>query len=239
MVYRLLARFKRSQETSSLLPTRPGRKAGAHVLKNAQERIIADGIREVYLSKQRPSITALHRTIAIECFNAKVPIPSYTAVRSRVSSLNVQDVVRAREGARAASARFGLLKPAPKVTAPLELVQIDHTLVDIIIVDELERRPIGRPWITLAIDVATRVVLGFYLSLRTPSASSVAMTISQAVLRKEPYLAARHVEAAWPVHGLPRTLHLDNAKEFRSRALIRGCEQHGIRIVHRPPMTPH
>jgi putative transposase len=65
------------------------------------------------------------------------------------------------------------------------------------------------------------------------------MTISQAVLPKEQYLSARDVKAVWPVQGLPRTLHLDNAKEFRSRALLRGCEQHGIRIVHRPPMTPH
>jgi len=33
-------------------------------------------------------------------------------------------------------------------------------------------------------------------------------------------------------------LHLDNAKEFRARALVRGCEQHGIQIVHRPKKTP-
>jgi hypothetical protein len=36
------------------------------------------------------------------------------------------------------------------------LVQIDHTLVDVIVVDEIERKPIGRPWLTLVVDVATR-----------------------------------------------------------------------------------
>jgi putative transposase len=45
----------------------------------------------------------------------------------------------------------------------LELVQIDHALVDVVVVDELARKPIGRPWVTLAIDVATRAVLGFHL----------------------------------------------------------------------------
>jgi putative transposase len=44
---------------------------------------------------------------------------------------------------------------------PLEVVQIDHTLVDVVVVDELERLPLGRPWLTLAIDVASRMVNGF------------------------------------------------------------------------------
>jgi putative transposase len=40
------------------------------------------------------------------------------------------------------------------------------------------------------------------------------------------------------MHGLPRSLHLDNGAEFHSRALKRGCQQHGVRINYRPPATP-
>jgi putative transposase len=58
-------------------------------------------------------------------------------------------------------------------------------------------------------------------------------------LPKAPYLAALEVNATWPACGLPRSLHVDNAKEFRGRALRRGCEQHGIEIVYRPPLQPH
>ncbi len=39
--------------------------------------------------------------------------------------------------------------------------------------------------------------------------------------------------------GIPRKLHLDNAKEFHSEALRRGCAQHGIEIDYRPVRTPH
>ena len=46
---------------------------------------------------------------------------------------------------------------------PLELMQIDHTLADVIVVDEIDREPIGRPWLTLAIDV------GYSNSARIPS----------------------------------------------------------------------
>ena len=44
---------------------------------------------------------------------------------------------------------------------PLEVVQIDHTQVDVIVVDDRAGKTIGRPWITLAVDVLTRMVTGF------------------------------------------------------------------------------
>ncbi|MDQ1538730.1 MAG: putative transposase [Actinomycetota bacterium] len=32
---------------------------------------------------------------------------------------------------------------------------------------------------------------------------------------------------------------MDNAGEFKSEALRRGCEQHGIKLDYRPPGEPH
>jgi putative transposase len=43
----------------------------------------------------------------------------------------------------------------------------------------------------------------------------------------------------WPMSGKPRLLYLDNAAEFKSEALRRGCEQHGIRLDYRPLGQPH
>jgi putative transposase len=81
------------------------------------------------------------------------------------------------------------------------VVQIDHTLVDVVIVDELKRLPLGRPWLTLAIDVASRMVTGFYLSLDAPSTLSVALALTQAVLPKDLWLCDRELELAWPACG--------------------------------------
>jgi putative transposase len=193
-------------------------------------------IREFYLSRQKPTVTALYRTIALECFEAGVAAPSYKAARTRVRALAARDTLRAREGAKAAGDRFRPIRASLSASEPLELVQIDHTVVDVIVVDDLHRKPVGRPRLPLAIDVATRNVLGFFLSLKAPSATAVALTISRAVLRKTTYLAGLQVDAEWPACGIPRSLHLDNAKEFRGRALRWGCEQHGIQIIYRPPM---
>jgi putative transposase len=81
-------------------------------------------------------------------------------------------------------------------------VQIDHTLVDVIVVDSATRTPIQRPWLTLAIDVYSRCVVGFYLSLEPPSATSVAMCILHAALPKAPWLAARKIDETWPIQGI-------------------------------------
>ena len=239
MVYRLLARFRVSKEATSLLPSRPGRKPGAKELKIDQEKIVDRSIREFYLSRQKPSVAALHRAIALECFQAKIESPSYKAVKTRVEAIDAREAVRARDGGKAAADQFRPVKASLCASEPLELVQIDHTLVDVIVVDDFDRKPIGRPWLSMAIDIATRNVVGFFLSLRAPSAAGVALTISRAVLPKASYLAGLKVDAVWPASGLPRSLHLDNAKEFRGRALMRGCEQHGIEIIHRPPLQPH
>lgn len=101
----------------------------------------------------------------------------------------------------------------------------------------MERRPLGRPWLTLVIDVATRMIAGFYLSLDAPSSTSVALAISHAVLPKtgSPLTSSE----AWPVEGLPETIHLDNAKEFHSQALERGCREHHISLKFQPPLAPH
>ena len=39
--------------------------------------------------------------------------------------------------------------------------------------------------------------------------------------------------------GKPEELYLDNAAEFKSEALRRGCEEHGIALRYRPPGRPH
>jgi putative transposase len=65
------------------------------------------------------------------------------------------------------------------------------------------------------------------------------LCIAHAVLPKQPWLVQRKIEETWPVQGLMSRLHLDNAKEFHSEALRRGCEQYGIAIDYRPVRTPH
>jgi putative transposase len=59
------------------------------------------------------------------------------------------------------------------------------------------------------------------------------------VTDKRAWLERLDVAAEWPMRGKPLELYLDNAAEFKSEALRRGCEQHGVRLRWRPPGQPH
>ena len=92
---------------------------------------------------------------------------------------------------------------------------------------------------SVALDIATRCVVGFYLSMERPNAATVALLMTRIVQPKAAWLGRLGVTADWPMHGVPKALHLDNAAEFRSRALRSGCKQYGIALHYRPVRRPN
>ncbi|WP_313440750.1 Mu transposase C-terminal domain-containing protein [Novosphingobium sp.] len=238
-IYELLARYRENPVTSSLVDHHDGFPKGRSRLACEVDRLIDAKIENFYLSRPKPSIAQLVRQIRLSCLEQNLRAPARQTVARRVNAVERARLTGARDGAKATADRFRPVVGSYEAQYPLQVVQMDHTLVDIIIVDEYLRRPVGRPTLTLQIDVATRVIPGFYISLERPSAISVGMAIRHAVLPKNDWLADRELTFAWPVFGLPDILHLDNASEFHSRALTRGCQQFGIELHYRPPRTPH
>jgi putative transposase len=237
--YRLLAQYQADPRLTALVPQPPGPVRGRSRIRCEIDALIEEAIETYYLTRQRPRIMDLVTEIRRRCHSLGLTPPSRKAITARVRRKPRNEVVARREGHKAARDRFAPAAGSLQADWPLALVQIDHTLVDVIVVDSLTRAPIQRPWLTLAIDVYSRCVVGFHLSLEAPSATSVALCVSHAILLKVQWLAERKIESEWPVYGLFGRLHLDNAKEFRSEALRRGCEQYGIAIDYRPVRTPH
>ncbi|MVA52659.1 DDE-type integrase/transposase/recombinase [Agrobacterium vitis] len=238
-LYELITAYRENPVTSSLLPNPAGTRRGSRRLPDETEVVIAQAVRDFYATRQKPSINRLHKEIRGLCRLRGVRAPSWQAVKARIAAMDPAELTKAREGSKAARDRF---RPVPgEYTAEcvFDVVQIDHTMVDVIVVDRQYRRPLQRPWLTLAIDVASRMVAGFYLTLEAPSTVSVALAIQHVVQPKEPWLVGLGIDAKWPISGFPDAIHLDNAKEFRSVALRRGAEEYGIELIHRPIATPH
>lgn len=239
-VYALLKRYRASGGLlASLAPNRPSGGRGKGRLPAAAERIISTTIAEMYLTRQRRRVEDVVGEVVRRCAAAGLRAPSPNTVRERIRRLRADEVVRRRHGRDAARRLTPVHGSHPAVAGPLDQVQIDHTKVDLMVVDAHSRRPLGRPYITVAIDVFSRCIAGFCLTLEPPSATSVGLCLVHAVLGKEDYLQRLEVEGEWPVWGKPKTIHVDNAAEFQSEALTRGCEQHGIRIEYRPVGQPH
>ena len=237
-VYRLIGQFREKPVTGSLVVTKPGPKNGARLLPFAVERRIEQAIDDIFRSRERPTMAKLTRDLRKDCSTSGLKPPSRKAIQARVSARSLREIVQAREGSEAARQRFVPVRPGLRPRHPLAVVQIDHTKVDIQLVDDPARAVLGRPWLTLLLDVFSRSVPGFSLSFDAPSAAGVAIAIAQGMLPKAEWLTRNALDLAWPMHGMAQSLHLDNGPEFHSRALKRGCQQHGMRIDYRPPATP-
>jgi len=238
-LYQLLQAYKARPLTSSLLASGAGARAGGRRLPEEVEAVIAGAIEDFFKSPQKPRINALQKEVRRRCRQRDLRVPCWTTLRDRIATLNPAEVVAAREGAKVSRQRFLPVPGSYQVGRAYEVVQIDHTLVDVIVVDRVHRKPLQRPWVTLAIDVASRMVAGFYLTLEPPSALSVSLAIQHLVQPKQDWLDGLGIDARWPAAGLPETIHVDNAKEFRSKAMKRGAEEHGISLQYRPIGAPH
>ena len=179
-VYTLLADYLAAPQLTSLLPQRSGRKRGKSMLAPEVTAIINQVTEDMYLTRQKPRMSDLVAQIHIRCRAAGLALPSRGAIERRLNARPASEVTAQRHGRKAARDRFAPAAGSLEAPWPLSLVQIDHTLVDVIVVDSQTREPIQRPWLTLAIDVCTRCVAGLHLSLEPPSATSVALCISQA-----------------------------------------------------------
>ena len=79
----------------------------------------------------------------------------------------------------------------------LEIVQIDHTQADVLIVDRFTRKVIGRPWLSVAIDLATRTVPAFFIGMERPGAGTAAL-LARRILQPK---AARPAHPGLPIHS--------------------------------------
>ena len=237
-VRRLIARYTASAQTTSLIaylrgPNKSHRRLGPEI-----ERIIDAAIQTHYLVRPRKPMESVYKEVKRRCHVEKQIAPSRNSVLKRIRALDARLVARKRLGAKSAES-IALSTPGMlEATEALELIQIDHTLADVMIVDSVYRRSIGRPWLSLAIDVATRSVLGFHLGLEAPSALAVALCIEHAVLPKIRSAAAPMAEASWDTFGVPKTILVDNGSEFHGEALTRGCAEYGIALTYRPVARP-
>ena len=239
-VYLMLRRWRDGEGVASdLIPGRSSGGRGRGHLPDEVETLIREVLRTRYLTRQKPSLAAVHRELARICRSRGWRVPSRGTLARRVAMLDPVKQVSARQGPDAARTLRAAGGTPPPVTGLLQQVQMDHTEVDLIVVDERHRLPIGRPYITVGIDVCSRCIVGLVVTLEAPSALSVGLCLTHMATDKRAWLERLGVAVEWPMGGKPGELYMDSAAEFKSEALRRGCDQHGVKLGWRPPGQPH
>lgn len=233
---RARAAFQKDPRASVLARDQGGRPSGLNLLDPQVDTIIKHAITKHYLRREKPSKEYVVQRARSMARRLKLAVPSRKAVLTRVAREAGWSADRAREGSKAAKQKWETRTGQLSIATPLELIQIDHTPADVIVLSDDRQTVLGRPWVTVAIDVATRCVVGMYISMDAPSSVSVSLCIEHSVLPKPENEAEPGI---WPMYGKPKRILVDNGKDFRSMALQRGCDQHGIELSWRPVRTPH
>ena len=199
-------------------------------LDPAVRAVIADTVREKWLTLESPPLTVVYDFICrnIEKLNKGVAggdlvAPSEMAVRRWIKeNLDPYTQTFYRMGKKEADHQFRLTKRAPVVTRPLEVVEYDDTPLDIILVDA-NGRPRGRANLTAGICVATGMIVGWHLGMDKPSWSTVMQALRMTVLKKD--LGNSGAESPYPVYGVPEMIKVDNGAAYRSTSLVAAAGQ--------------
>lgn len=240
-VRRYFRKFVKNPSISGQVRERRGPKPGSFNLSPSQEHAIEEILTEYYDVKEPETMSKMMLYLKERCEEFGCPVPAQSTVYTRVKRRETFETYKKRNGRQAALEKFEPRGKKIKTSHALEYVQIDHTKVDVIVVsNDRFRRPLGRPWLSVAIDVHTRCVLGIYLSLDAPSAISVGSVIAHSVLPKTTWLKSRGFKGdEWPMYGRMDAASTDNGKDLRSDSVARGCNENGIVLYHRPVGRPH
>lgn len=238
-LYTLISRWRADGSVSCLVPSPRSGGRGKGRITSVHEDIIRETLETEYLTNRKIKPKNVLRAYRLACKRRGIKPVSENTVRSRIRNIPARTKTKHRESGRKARDKFDpITGEFPRPKWPLGVVQMDHTPTDIVVVDEEYRQPIGRLNLTIAVDMYSRAILGYLMSLEAPSATTVALCLAHAVVPKVAWLKDRGIEADWPMFGKMDVLHVDNGPDFRSEALKRGCEEHGIVLAHRPVKHP-
>lgn len=210
--------------------------------------VVEEVINTIYLNPQKHPARAVfeeiqRRLLSLQKINPdksdQLHIPSRSAIYRHVKKLQQYTIDAARLGKPVADRKFRGVFGQQKAERILERWEIDHTPLDLIVYDEESLMPHGRPWLTIAIDKHSRMIVGLYLGFGNPSAYSVLQCLRQAILPKEELLSHyEDITLPWPARGIPEVLVCDNGMEEHSSSLIRACQELNIQIQYCPAKLP-
>ncbi|MBM7070680.1 DDE-type integrase/transposase/recombinase [Shewanella sp. 202IG2-18] len=202
---------------------------------------------EYFKAPEQPSVakaydhlaTLIHFDNRVIPISKKMKVPTLTAFIKRLEKYAKKEIIAARLGKAEANKLFKLNQLSQDITFILQRVEVDHTSIDLFIVDSKLSMVLGRPYITVLLDYKSDSILGFYIGFEKPSYLSIARVLRHSILPKG-YIKERYpeVQNAWECYGIPKVLAVDRGKDFESIALIDACHDLNIRIERNPGKHP-
>jgi putative transposase len=235
------------KDPRGLIPSFDARGNRERRLNDRVLEIIQDAIQQEYLNQLQGSPKAVLREANLKIQDEELFKPGteelalvdIRAVYREIAKLDTYQSVSKRLGKSIADKMFRGGRNAPKATRPLERVEIDHTVLDLFLVDEETGMLAGRPTITVAIDCYTRSILGFYIGFEPPGWQAVMHCLRNAISPNNPWRERfPSINGSLNCYGVPETIVVDNGREFHSKDFLLACAQLGVEIQYSPRAKP-
>jgi transposase InsO family protein len=200
--------------------------------------IIEEAISKEYLTTKQVSKKHIYDSICVKCFLKNINPPKMITIYKLFERINPQLKSRFRNSKEAAAIYDDIERGFSNQDAmyPLHVIEIDHTELDMDVIDSKTGYVIGRPWITLGIDVYSRCVWCMYISFEPPSINRVRKAIENGVFIKNNEYT---VQNKWDAFGIPNTIFLDNGTDFKSAEVKRMINDTlKSHVKYRPVRTP-
>jgi len=221
---------------------RGGSRLGADV-----EQALDEAINDLVLSRKRFSPQEILEAVTLRVAtlngnrgaNQQLKSPSLRTIHRRLANEAYYDLLVARVGLDEAGRRFSVGGASRKVNRILEMVEIDHSPVDLLVVGD-DGQVVGRPTITAIIDRKSRCILGYCLSLAGHGVPTVFAALRHALLPKQ-YLAQRYADLnlEWPMYGWFERVVKDNGPEFHAEAIVHALLNLGIAVEFSASRQPN
>ncbi len=236
--YSAIARFKQSGSTDELPPpTRPGGRGKSRILSKAED-IIQKCLEETLLNRRNLKPRTFYKKAKRELEKAGFEV-SQATLRQRVANIPEHKWNKARKGYNEARRTdHPIAGNYPEVQKPLDVVQIDHWKADIEILSDDRLTVIGRVWITLAIDIYSRMVFGLHVGIDAPSTTTLGLAMINGMLRKDAVAAKYGIQWNNPIYGPIGRLEADNAGEFTGKSIKATADHFHFRLKWRPLGAP-
>lgn len=179
--------------------------------------------------------------------------PSRITIRAAIHSLDPFRVKLAREGSDAARRAYSPIGQGIDVERPMQRVEIDEQKIDLIslladsgllnFLTDDDKKALGlddekkRWWITVALCVRTRCIVGMSLS-RTPNTRSALQTVEMAMRDKGIWADAVGALDPWDQFGMIGTLVTDCGANFLSHEFRARMHDLGVNVLNTPAAAP-
>lgn len=191
-LYRWFKKYERCQGDNRSLVPRFDRRGRTSPQPQRLLDLLAACAQDAFKQSPRASVRMIHDRLRkeVEAWNRaaapseRLTVPHIRTTYRLFQSGDVYELMCLREGKSAADKRLRVVKQGPKSERVLERVEIDHTPLDLFLVDDETGLPMGRPTLTVGIDHYSRMPCGYFLSFGDPSAAAVVGLLRHMILPK-------------------------------------------------------